>query len=66
MEPLGKFPRVLDILPRENIKGPQRDFLKANPRPPPSPDKRAKTRGAAGPKGVLPLVWPRMRPRVRL
>ena len=36
MEPLGSFPRVLNVLPREKIEGPPRDFLKANPRPNPS------------------------------
>ena len=66
MEPLGSFQRVLNVLPREKIEGPQRDFLKANPRPHPRPDQRPKTRGAAGPDGFWPLVWPRMWPRVRL
>ena len=37
MEPLGSFPRVLNVLPREKIEGPPRDFLKANPRPHPRP-----------------------------
>ena len=45
MEPLGSFPRVLDILPRDKIEGPLRDFLKANPRPHPRSDQRPKTRG---------------------
>ena len=36
---LGSFLRVLNVLPREKIEGPPRDFLKA------------KTRRAAGPKG---------------
>ena len=66
MEPLGSFPRVLNVLPREKIEGPPRDFLKANPRPHPRPDQRPKTRGAAGPEGFWPLVWPRMWPRVCL
>ena len=35
MEPLGSFPRVLNVVPREKIEGPPRDFLKANPRPHP-------------------------------
>ena len=30
MKSLGRFPRVLNVLPREKIEGPQRDFLKAN------------------------------------
>ena len=47
MEPLGSFPRVLDVLPREKIEGPPMDFLKANPRPHPRPDQRPKTGGAA-------------------
>ena len=47
MEPLGSFPRVLNVLPREKIEGPPRDFLKANPRPHPRPDQRPKTPGAA-------------------
>ena len=51
MEPLGSFPRVLNVLPREKIEGPPRDFLKANPRPHPRPDQRPKTQGAAGPEG---------------
>ena len=58
MEPLGSFPRVLNVLPREKIEGPPRNFLKANPRPHPRPDQRPKTRGAAGPEGFWPLVWP--------
>ena len=66
MEPLGSFPRVLNVLPREKIEGHPRDFLKANPRPDPRPDQRPKTRGAAGPEGFWPLVWPRMWTRVRL
>ena len=45
MEPLGSFLRVLNVLPREKIEGPQRDFLKANPRPHPRPD----------PRGLRPL-----------
>ena len=40
MEPLGSFPRVLDVLPREKIEGPPRDFLKANPRPHPRPEQK--------------------------
>ena len=47
MEPLGRFPRVLNGVPRENIEGP------------PRPDPRPKTRGAAGPEGFWPRVWPR-------
>ena len=47
MEPLGRFPRELNGVPREYIEGPPRDFLKANPRPHPRP----KIRGAAGPEG---------------
>ena len=49
MEPLGSFPRVLNLLPREKIEGPRRDFLKANPRPHPRSDQRPKTR----PRGFL-------------
>ena len=52
MESLGKFPRVLNVLPREKIEGPPRDFLKANPRSHPRPDQRPKTRGAASPEGL--------------
>ena len=44
MEPLGRFPRVLKVLPREKIEGNPRNFLKANPRPYPRPDQRPKTR----------------------
>ena len=55
-----EVPRVLNVLPREKIKGPQRDFLKANPRPHPRPDQRPKTRGTEGSKGIWPLVWSRM------
>ena len=51
MEPLGSFPRVLNVLPREKIEGPPRDFVKANPRPHPRPDQRPKNWGAAGPEG---------------
>ena len=53
MESLGSFPRVLNVLPREKIEGPPRDFLKANQRPHPRPDQRPKTQGAAGPEGGL-------------
>ena len=55
MEPLGRFPRVLNGVPREYIEGPPRDFLTANPRPHPRPDPRPKTRGAAlrSSRGVL-------------
>ena len=28
MEPLGRFQRVLNVLPRKKIEGPPRDFLK--------------------------------------
>ena len=31
MEPLGRFPRVLNGVPRENIEGPPRDFPRAKP-----------------------------------
>ena len=48
MECLGKFPIVLNVLPRKKIEGPLRDFLKANLRPNPRPDQRQKTRGVAG------------------
>ena len=41
MEPLGRFPRVLNRLPREHIEGPPRGFLKAKPRPHPRPDPRS-------------------------
>ena len=44
MEPLGRFPRVLKVLPREKIEGNSRNFLNANPRPYPRPDQRPKTR----------------------
>ena len=47
MEPLGSFPRVLNVLPREKIEGPPRDFLKANPRLHPRPDRRPKAFGLA-------------------
>ena len=46
MESHGRFLRVLNVLPREKIEGPPRDFLKANSRPHPRPDQRPKTRGA--------------------
>ena len=54
MEPLGRFPRVLNGVPRENIEGP------------PRPDPRPKTRGAAGPEGFWPRFWPKMQQRVCL
>ena len=41
-----------------------RDFLKATSRLYRRPDPRPKTRGAAGPEGFRPRVWPRMRQRV--
>ena len=43
MESLGRYPRVLYVFSREKIKGPPRDFLKANMRP----DLMPKTQGAA-------------------
>ena len=46
-----EVPRVLNVLPREKIEGPQRDSRKANPRPHPRQDQRLKTQRAAGPKG---------------
>ena len=39
-----------NVLPREKIEGPPRDFLKVNPRPHPRPDQRPKTQEAAGEK----------------
>ena len=48
MEPLGRFPRVLNGLPKDHIEGPPRGFLKANPRLHLRPDPRPKTWGAAG------------------
>ena len=53
MEPHGRFSRVLNVLPREQIEAPPRDFLKAKTRPHPRPDQRPKTRRAAGPQGFL-------------
>ena len=50
MESLGRFLRVLNTLPREKIKGPPRDFLKANPRPHPRPDQRPITEGLQAPR----------------
>ena len=51
MEPLlgalGSFLPVLNVLPREKIEGPPRDFLKAKPRPHPRPL-------------VWPRMWPRV------
>ena len=66
MEPLGSFPRVLNVLPREKIEGPPRDFLKANLRPHPRPDQRPKTLRAAGPKDFWTLVWPPPSPQILL
>ena len=66
MEPLGSFQRVLNVIPREKIEGPLRNFLKANPWPHLWPEQRPKTLGACGPPGFWPLVWPWMLPRVRL
>jgi hypothetical protein len=56
MESLGRFPRVLNVLPREKIEGPPRDFLKANPRPYPRPDHRPKTKGPHDTFGPLFLI----------
>ena len=64
MEPVGRFPRVINGVPREYILGSPRDFLKANPRPHLRPDPGPKTRGAVGHEGFWPRVWPRMQPRV--
>ena len=47
MESHGRFPRVLNVLPRKKIEGPQKNFLKANPRPHPRPDQRPKAFGLA-------------------
>ena len=57
MEPLGRYSRVLNGLPREHIEGPTGGFLKANARPHPRPDPRPKSRGAAGSQGFWPWVW---------
>ena len=61
MEALGSFLRVLNVLPREKIEGPPRDFLKANLRPHPRPDQRPKTRGARGLDGtpIIHLLYKR-------
>ena len=53
MESLGRFLRVLDVLLREKIEGPPRNFLKANRRPHLRPDQRPKIQGTAGPKEGL-------------
>ena len=51
MEPLGSFPRVLNVLLREKIEGPPRNFLKARPHP--RQDQRPKTQGGRRPQGFL-------------
>ena len=33
MEPLGRFPSLINVLPREKIKGPPRDFFRPDHRP---------------------------------
>ena len=38
MEPLGRFPRVLNEVPRENIEGPLRDFPRTKPKGNPKGD----------------------------
>ena len=48
MEPLGRFPRVLNVLKREKIEGPPRDFLKGNQR-----ESKARTK-AKNPRGRRP------------
>ena len=53
MESHGRFSRVLNVLLREKIEGPSRDFLKANPEPHPWPEQRPKTLGACGPPGFV-------------
>ena len=53
MEALGSFLRVLNVLPREKIEGPPRDFLKAKPRPHPRPDQRPKNPRGCRPRGFL-------------
>ena len=50
-----EVPLVLNVLPRKNIEGPLRNFLKANPWPHPRPDQRPKTLGACGPSGFC--LW---------
>ena len=59
MEPLGSFPRVHNVLPREKIEGPQGIF-QGKPEATSKARPKAKTLGACGPKGFWPLVWPRI------
>ena len=49
MESLGRFPRVLNVLPREKIEGPPRDFLKATSKARP----KAKNPRGRRPRGFL-------------
>ena len=53
-----EVPRVLNLFPREEIEGTPKDFPEANAKPHLRPDPRPKTRGAAGPEGFWPRVWP--------
>ena len=61
-----EVPRVLNLFPRELIESTPKDFPNANLKLHQRPDPRPKTRGAAGPEGFWPRVWPKMRQRVCL
>ena len=61
-----EVPRVLNLFPRELIERAPKDFPNANPKLHQRPDPWPKTRGAAGPEGFWPRVWPKMQQRVSL
>ena len=63
---VGRFPKVLNVLPREKIEGSQKGFSKGEREATSKARQKAKNPRGAGPEGFWPLVWPRMWPRVCL
>ena len=53
MESLGSFPRVLNVLPREKIEGPPRDFSKGKPVATSKARPKAKNPRGRRPRGFL-------------
>ena len=53
MEPLGSFPRVLNVLPREKIEGPPRDFFKGEPKATSQARPKGKNPRGRRPRGFL-------------
>ena len=53
MEPLGSFPRVLNVLPREKIEGPPKGFSKGEPEATSKARPKAKNPRGRRPQGFL-------------